>query len=90
MCGLCSVVYSQCSCACKVVLLIGWYLVANVKHCLVTNWLYAHSQNEFHMMVADKHKENAKKIYEQYIKPDVSVNSRCNDIKTCGYLIYFN
>ena len=27
------------------------------------------------MMVADKHKENAKRIYEQYIKPDVSINT---------------
>jgi len=30
-------------------------------------------QNNFHMMVADKHNETAKKIYAEFIKTDVSV-----------------
>lgn len=36
--------------------------------------LYNTLQNEFHMMVADKHKDSAKRIYEEYIKPNVSGN----------------
>ena len=28
------------------------------------------------MMVADKHKDSAKRIYEQYIKPDVSITGQ--------------
>ena len=32
------------------------------------------------MMVADKHKDNAKRIYEQYIKPDVSTYTLVNTI----------
>lgn len=35
------------------------------------------------MMVADKHKDSAKRIYEQYIKPDVSINILVNGILRC-------
>ena len=46
--------------------------------CLVTGRLYLiPPQNDFHMMVADKHKDSAKRIYEQYIKNDVSNIEAC-------------
>ena len=30
-------------------------------------------------MVADKHKDSAKRIFDQYIKPDVSADTVCDN-----------
>lgn len=38
----------------------------HLKYCME----FLRAVNDFHMMVADKHKDSAKRIFDQYIKPD--------------------